>query len=171
MAFRDPHYLLALRNLRLTAAVQVAARQRHLLSTQATTIRQLRLHLSSLLARLTHHSMQVGAHHHSTQLQATLVVTAVMAVVMLLAVTEAAAVVLGVTVEVVLVGPETVAGVMVEVVAVDTMVATVGIVLRAHVWVSGGIVLQRAEPLGSSMVGTYRVIHLLFRMRGLILRV
>ena len=48
--------------------------------------------------------MQVGAHHHSTQLQATLVVTAVMAVVMLLAVTEAAAVVLGVAVEVVLVG-------------------------------------------------------------------
>ena len=170
MVFRDPHYLPALRNLRLTAAVQVAARQRHLLSAQAATIRQLRLHLSSLLARLTHHGMQVGAHHHSTQLQATLVVTAVMAGVMPLAVTEAAAVVLGVAVEVVLVGPEAVAGVTVEAVAVDTMVAMVGIVLRAHAWVSGVIVLQRAEPLGSSTVGTYRVTHL-FRMRGLILRV
>ena len=105
--------------------------------------------------------MEVGAHHRLNQIRMALVVTAVG---VLLAVTEAVAVVLA--------GTEAVAEVTVEaavvtaaaaVAAAGTMVAMVGTALKARAWVSSGIVLRRADPLGSSTGGAYGLDHRLLR--------
>lgn len=165
LVFRDPQYRPMLRNRKLTTAVQVAARRRRLLSAHAATIRQrpppCQLHHFRLLAHPTHHDMEVGAHHRLNQIRMALVVTAVG---VLLAVTEAVAVVLA--------GTEAVAEVTVEaavvtaaavVAAAGTMVAMVGTTLKARAWVSSGIVLRRADPLGSSTGGAYGLDHRLLR--------